>query len=113
MDEAVLELCQEVAKIIEEEPNGNYNFVLKQNVEGVFCLTEVNIGRFCMITSIFDLTGKYNMIDSYIKLAFDEELNIENPFDIEEEVYLIRELDTEPLILRKNEIDKRVHSIEA
>lgn len=110
-DKNVLELCQKVARIVEAKPNGNFNFDLKQNMNGEWCLTEVNIGRFCMITPIFDLTGKYNMIDTYIKLAFDEHVDIEDPFDIEENKFLIRELDTEPLILSKEEVEMRVSRI--
>lgn len=106
-DEEVLRLCEKVARIIEARPNGNFNFDLKQNSSGVFCLTEVNIGRFFMITPIFDLTGTYNMIDSYIKLAFDQELGISNPYDIEENMFMIRDLDTEPLILSKIEMEAR------
>ena len=110
-DKTVLDMCQKVALTIDPAPNGNFNFDLKQNLKGEFCFTEVNIGRFCMITPIFDLTGKHNMIDTYVKLAFDEEIKIENVFDIEEEMYLIRELDTEPLILSGEEVEKRVHRI--
>jgi len=110
-DEEVLALCQRVAKTMDSKPNGNFNFDLKQNNNEEWCFTEVNIGRFCMITSIFDLTGKHSMIDTYIKLAFDENVNIETPFDIEENRYLIRELDTEPLILTQDEIDSRVYTI--
>jgi len=107
----VINLCQKVAKLVSDNPNGNFNFDLKQNSDGIFCITEINIGRFCMITPIFDLSGKYNMIDTYIKLALDEKINIDNPIDIEENVYLIRELDTEPLILREKEIDPFVNTI--
>lgn len=107
-DKEVLELCKKVAYILQEKPNGNFNFDLKQNKQGAFCLTEVNIGRFCMITPIFDLSGKYSMIETYIKLAFNEQVDIEEAYDIEEGIYLIRELDTEPLILSKKDVEKLV-----
>ena len=69
-------------------------------------ITEFNIGRFCMITPIFDLTGKINTAEAYIKSAFEEELTGVNPIDIEEDMYLLRDLDTLPTIINGKDLEK-------
>jgi len=47
------------------------------------------------------------MIDTYLKLATNQDTNISNPFDFSEK-YLIRSLDTLPTVLSLDEITKRL-----
>ena len=71
------------------------------------CVCECNIGRFCMITPIFDRTGKYNMAEMHVRSAFDDNsVTIADPIDIAEDYYLLRELDTLPTIVHKSELDR-------
>ena len=69
---------------------------------------QVNIGRFFMITPIFNLCGKYSMIDAYLKLALKrkEDIKIDDSFNFSE-VYMSRDLDTLPLVMTEKEINKR------
>ena len=110
-DQRVLDLCQKTVKLLDPNATGNYSFDLKEDASGNINICEINIGRFCMITPIFDLTGKHNMAETYIKIAFDETLDIPEPIDIEEDYYLIRELDTEPLILHAKEVEERIRYV--
>lgn len=93
-----------------ERPQGNFNLDLKGRADGSMCVTEFNIGRFCMITPIFDLTGKYNTAEMHLRSAFDLDLEVENPLDFEDNCYLIRELDTKPTILRGHELTELITS---
>jgi hypothetical protein len=77
------------------------------NSDNQFCVTEINIGRFFMITNLFNLCGEHSMIDTYLKLATNQDTNISNPFDFSEK-YLIRSLDTLPTVLSLDEITKRL-----
>jgi carbamoyl-phosphate synthase large subunit len=104
-DTATLDTVFAAIRAVSSRPHGNYNLDLKGNVDGVMCVTEFNIGRFCMITPIFDLTGRHNTADVHVASALDLPLTIQDPVDIEEDVYLIRELDTEPLIISARELD--------
>ena len=45
--------------------HGVFNFDLKENEAGIPCITEINAGRFAMITNIYDLIGRHNMAASY------------------------------------------------
>jgi hypothetical protein len=73
------------------------------NSKDQYCVTEINIGRFFMITNLFNLAGNHSMIDTYLKLATGQDPGISNPFDFSEK-YLIRSLDTLPTVLSLDEI---------
>jgi len=105
-DDAALETIFKAIYAVSDRPHGNFCLDLKGNSEGKMCVTEFNIGRFCMITPIFDNTGKYNTAEVYVRCALDLPLDIEDPIDIEEDVFLIRELDTLPTIIRKKDLDQ-------
>ncbi|MFH2056207.1 MAG: hypothetical protein ABIJ61_09640 [bacterium] len=104
-DKAALETIIAAIHTVSDRPQGNYNLDLKGNCEGVMCVTEFNIGRFCMITPIFDLTGRYNTAEVHVACALDLPLEIEEPIDIEPDIYLIRELDTRPQIISGRELE--------
>ncbi len=98
-DESALETLQRAVRVLSSRPHGNFNMDLKGDHDGVMNITEVNIGRFCMITPIHDRTGRVNTAEAYVRSAFGETMVIDDPIDIEEGQILIRELDTEPLIV--------------
>ena len=98
-----------ITKLSDGQAHGNYDIDIKMNSKNEFCVTEINIGRFFMITNLFNLSGKYSMIDTYLQLALDEEPNIIDKFDYSEK-YLIRSLDTLPTFLSPEEIAERLES---
>ncbi len=97
------EVCVEAVRAVEERASGVFSIDLKEDVGGVPCVTEVNAGRFFMITNIFDLTGKHNMALTYVRVAFDEPVEIREEYDFAEDYYLVRDLDTTPGIFRAEE----------
>lgn len=112
-DERVINTCVKAIRALDERPTGNFCIDLKENKFGEPCITEINIGRFFMITNIFNLVGKYNMAEVYLKLAFDEPVDVRDKFgDIDEETYLIRELDTLPEIANLKDIEANVNTID-
>lgn len=116
-DDSVLDTCLRSAAVLDGAdgspgaPHGNWNFDLKQDADGRWCLTEINIGRFCQITPGFDLTGRHNMIEAYIRLGMGERPDYGDPIDIEEDMYLLRFLDTEPLVLSADELERSATTV--
>ena len=109
-DEKLFDFCIDVIKKLSgSKAHGNYDIDIKMNSNNEFCVTEINIGRFFMITNLFNLSGKHSMIDTYLQLALDKEPNISDKFDYSEK-YLIRSLDTLPTILSPEEIAERLDS---
>ena len=98
-DDDAVETALNTVRAICENPHGNFNLDMKANSQGVMNVTECNIGRFFMITPIFDLSGKINTAETYVRCAFGETLEFSEQIDIEEDVYLLRDLDMEPMIV--------------
>lgn len=112
---AVDEVCIRAVNNIDPEANGLFSIDLKEDREGNPCITEINIGRFFMITPVFNLTGRYNMAELYLRLAFGESITIDDSARLgdigSEEMFLVRELDTEPSILSKSHIESNYVSM--
>jgi hypothetical protein len=112
IDDPVLnEICVATVRAVDPRATGLFCIDFKEDAKGLPCVTEINIGRFLMITPIFDAVGRHNMAELYLRLAFGErpEVSPEERFgDIgSEETYLIREIDNEPEILTAGQIRSR------
>ena len=76
-DEKLFDFCIDViTKLSDGQAHGNYDIDIKMNSKNELCVTEINIGRFFMITNLFNLSGNYSMIDSYLQLALNQNPNI-------------------------------------
>ena len=98
-DKHAIETALRTVKAICKNPHGNFNLDMKANSDGIMNVTECNIGRFFMITPIFDLSGRINTAETYVRCALEESLNFSEEIDIEEDIYLLRDLDVEPLVV--------------
>lgn len=103
-DDKALETIIKAIRTVCDRPHGNFSLDLKGDANGNMCITEFNVGRFCMITPIFDLTGQVNTAEVYVRTAFGEIMQIDDPIDIEEDMYLLRDLDTLPTIVSEAQL---------
>src|SRR5262245_5784138 len=103
-DPRVAEVCASAISVVDRRASGVFSIDLKEDATGVPCVTEINAGRFCMITNLFDLTGARNMAALYLRLAFDEPVDAERLCDEVEDVYLVRDLDTLPGIFHADDL---------
>jgi len=108
---AAIEACEAAIRAVDPDASGVFNFDLKENEAGVPCITEINAGRFAMITNIYDLTGRHNMAGTYARLACHETVCIDDPYDDPGEYYLVRELDTLPGIFRPDELFEGIENL--
>lgn len=109
----VVEVCRNAIHALDKEASGVFSVDLKEDANGVPCVTEINAGRFCMITNAFDLTGKHNMALTYVRLALGERVEIWEEYDVVENYYLVRDLDTLPGIFQADEFFEEVEEAEA
>jgi carbamoyl-phosphate synthase large subunit len=98
-ESAAIATCEAALKAIDGTASGVFSIDLKENEASVACITEINAGRFCMITNIHDFTGRYSMAATYVRLALGKNPGIEDPYDRCGEYYLVRDLDTLPTVL--------------
>jgi hypothetical protein len=100
----VADVCAAAMQALDTRISGVFCFDLKEDEHGAPCITEINAGRFAMITGLYDLTGKHNMAVTYVHLALGEGVDIGDPYDVAEDYYLVRDLDNEPGIFRSDEL---------
>ena len=109
-DQRVTDICLDAIRAIDDDASGVFAVDLKENREGVPCVTEINAGRFFMITNIFDLTGPVNLAALYVRLACDEPVAVQL-HDEDAEHYLVRDLDTAPGIFSLDDLFTDVEEI--
>ena len=104
----VADVCVAAVQAIDRAASGAFSIDLKTDQRGRPCVTEINVGRFLTGSPIFDLTGKHNMTVTYVRLALDQPVQIDEPYDIAESYYMIRDLDTLPQILHADELSEGI-----
>ncbi len=92
----VVDTCRGVMEAVDPGATGVFSIDLKENAEGVPCITEINAGRFFMAMNNFDVVGKYNMAVTYVRLALGEDVSLKEEYDIVDDYYMVRDLDTLP-----------------
>jgi len=94
-----LEVSRKAIRALDARAQGVFFVDIKESADGSPCITEINAGRFATITSIHDLAGAYNMAVTFVRLALDEKVNPDTPYDFAEDYYLVRSVDTLPVVL--------------
>jgi carbamoyl-phosphate synthase large subunit len=100
----VAEVSTAAIRALDARVSGAFSVDLKEDASGVPCVTEINVGRFLSGTTIFDLTGKHNMVLTYVGLALGEWGQIDEPYDVAPDYYMVRDLDTLPAIFHADEL---------
>jgi biotin carboxylase len=107
----VVEVCIEAIRAVDPRASGVFSIDLKEDADGRPCVTEVNAGRFCMITPFFDSTGRHNMAATYVRLARGEAVSIPEPYDVADDWYMVRDLDTLPGIFRGEDLFEGIEDV--
>ena len=100
----VAAVCVAAVRAIDPRATGVFNFDLKENAAGVPCVTEINAGRFSSGPGLFDLAGKHHMSAVYLRLALGEPIELADEYDAADDVYALRDLDTEPGLFHADQL---------
>jgi Fe2+ transport system protein FeoA len=100
----VFEVCLAAIRALDSRASGIFCFDVKEDAGGTPCVTEINAGRFAMITNLYDLAGKHNMATAYVRAALGEPVEIVGEHDFAQEYYLVRDLDTVPGVFHADEL---------
>ncbi|HET6517338.1 MAG TPA: hypothetical protein VFG25_03855 [Nitrosopumilaceae archaeon] len=88
---------------LDENATGIFCVDLKENKDGVPCITEINAGRFFTTSNFFSSVGS-NMPSYYIKMAFDEDLPKLSQYNpLEKDLYWIRGMDMGFKLVKENQ----------
>jgi len=104
LEPRVVKVCAKAIRAIDPRASGVFFLDIKEDARGAPRITEINAGRFPMITGIHDLTGKHNMAVIYVQLALGEPVRLREICDFAKDYYLVRSLDTLPAIFKADEL---------
>jgi hypothetical protein len=96
VEPSVVDVCTAAIVRLDRRASGVFCIDLKENANGVPCVTEINAGRFSMSTNMYDLSGKHNMAMTYVRVALGERVILHDVYDVVDDHYMVRELDTTP-----------------
>jgi len=104
VDPRVVDVCVAAVRTLGRRVTGAFSVDLKENDQGVPCVTEINAGRFITMMNFFDLAGKHNMTLTYVRLALDAPVAVSEPYDTVEDHYFVRDVDALPGIFHADEL---------
>jgi carbamoyl-phosphate synthase large subunit len=104
VDDRIVAVCTRAVRALDPHAAGAFSVDLKENAEGVPCITEINAGRFFIGMTAFDHVGRRNMSACFVRLALGEPLDIAEPYDCPPDHYLVRDLDTLPGVYHADDL---------
>ena len=104
-------VCAEAIRAIDPSATGAFSVDLKEDPAGLPCVTEVSPGHFTTMLNFFDATGRHNMSATYVRLALGEPVDIDDPYDVAEERYLVRGIDTLPAIFSPEQLGEGIEEV--
>lgn len=81
---------------VDPRATGAFSVDLKENDDGLPCVTEINAGRLLSGATIFDEVGRHNMSVAYVRVGTGGRIRRGAVYDSPEGFYVSRELDTVP-----------------
>lgn len=91
-------LIKKISEKNKTKPNGVYHSSIRYDKSGKPNITEINIGRFPSTNAIFNLYGKYKLIDIYFKILMNQKIHQKNILDHDngKKIFFVRTLDQKP-----------------
>jgi len=96
IDYRLVDICQQAICALAPTVSGAFSVDLKEDVEGIPCITEINAGRFFIGMTAFDDVSRHNTTTALIKLSLGEPLDLTDSYVTVPDHYVVRDLDTLP-----------------
>jgi hypothetical protein len=104
----VVEFCADVIRMLDPDATGAFSIDLREDRVGTLRIAEINAGCFTTMLNFFDLTGRHNMSATYVRLALGETVDIDDPYDVAEDRYFVRGIDTLPAIFHADQFSEGI-----
>lgn len=65
-------VCEHIVCAVDDQPHGLYAIDLRENADGVPCVTEINAGRFFRISPAMNFSGDFNIAELFLDCALGE-----------------------------------------
>ena len=103
-ERGALRTCARAIRALDPKASGAFFIDMKENEQGVACITEINAGRFASMTNLHDMTGLHNMALLYLRLGMGERVRLANRYDHAEDYYVVRSVDTIPAVIQADQL---------
>ena len=100
----VVDVSLRAIRALGATPTGTFSVDLKENAEGVPCVTEINAGRLVMGMTTIAPIGSHNIAECYVRAALGETLEFDEPYDCPPDYYIVRDLDTPAGVFHADDI---------
>jgi carbamoyl-phosphate synthase large subunit len=104
IDDRLVDISQRAIRALSPRVSGAFSIDLKENAEGVPCITEINPGRFFIGMTAFDQVSRHSTAAIYTRLALGEVVQLPEPYVTLPDYYVVRDLDTLPGVLSAAEL---------
>jgi hypothetical protein len=104
VDQRLVDTCRAAIRAVDRSATGAFSIDLKEDLQGVPRVTEINAGRFLMAMTAFDRVSKHNMCLTYVRLALSEPVGLLEEYDSAAGYYMVRDLDTPPDIFHEDDL---------
>jgi len=97
-------VCRNAIKALDNEATGIFCVDLKEDENGIPCVTEINTGRFFTTSNFFTLAGS-NMPYYYILMGYGEKLpNLKQYDAVLDGLFFVRQMDCGSVMFNEDEI---------
>ena len=104
----VVDVCTRAVRALDPRASGTFNCDVRENANGVPCITEINAGRFPSGFLLHDLTGKHSVAATFVRLALGEPVELRDEYDSYEGWYSVRDLDTPMGLFHADDLFDRI-----
>lgn len=104
VEPAVVDVSLRAIRALDRRPHGTFSVDLRENVEGVPCVTEINAGRLVMGMTTIAAIGVHNLAACYVRIALGERLAFDDPYDCPPDYYIVRDVDAPPGVFHADDI---------
>jgi len=112
VDDRVVDVSSRAVRALDPGLTGTFSVDLKENADGVPCVTEVNAGRVVMGMTTIGSIGAHNLAACYVRLALGETLAIADPYDCPPDYYIVRDLDSAAGVFHADDIVDRFEPLD-
>jgi hypothetical protein len=106
----VVGLCAKTIRRLDPDATGAFSVDVREH-RAAYAIAAIHAGHFTTMLDLFDLTGRHNMSATYVRLALEEPMDIETPYDVSDDCYLVRGIDTVPAMFRATQLSEGIEEI--
>jgi carbamoyl-phosphate synthase large subunit len=110
IDGRLVDICNQAIRALSPTASGAFSIDLKENSEGVPCITEINAGRFFIGMTAFDQVSTHNISTMYVRVALNEPVDLREEYVTVPDHYVVRDLDTLPGVFPSEALFADIHA---